>query len=64
MIKQVLLEGKPAYKIKAVQIAQTPRAILFDCEGDDIWIPKSVCKPVPQDETVVILDWWYNKNME
>ena len=45
MVEQVLFEDKPAIKVDAVFIREAPsgKASLYDCEGDEIWVPHSVC---------------------
>ena len=61
MIKSVLFKGKPAYKISATLITKLDKASLYDCEGDERWIPNSVCKYNAQDKSLVIIEWFYNK---
>lgn len=70
---QVLLNGKPAYKLNAVRVAETPQAGRYKLDGFTTWIPKSVSKftrstePQESDDEVgaiLILDWFYNKNIK
>jgi hypothetical protein len=58
----VSLQGERAVKVFGTKLTETPRAYYMDCEGDQLWIPKSVCKLVPKDKAIVIKEWWYNQN--
>lgn len=40
------------------------KAILFDLDGDEFWIPKSVCKVWKESKVVDILTWYYEKEIE
>ena len=64
MLKQVLLEGKPAYKISATRFLKRPKACCYICEGDEIWVPNSVCKYNGENSTLLVLDWFYRQNIE
>lgn len=64
MIGKVLLDGDPAYKIKAIKksnIYQSMKSTLYDCEGDNIWLPNSVHKFIPNENAVLIKQWFYDK---
>lgn len=51
---------KPAVKIFAKKIKKLDKAILFDCEGDKVWLPKSAVKVVDK-ETILIQEWLYKQ---
>ncbi|MBV5348890.1 hypothetical protein JZU61_04440 [bacterium] len=54
------VNGKPAVKILAKQIKALDKAILFDCEGDEVWLPKSSVQKI-DDETIMVQEWIYNQ---
>lgn len=49
------LNDKPAVKMFAKVLVNKPEnnAILFDCEGDKVWIPRSTVKVINK-ETILI----------
>lgn len=51
---------KPAVKIFAKKVKELDKAILFDCEGDQVWLPKSAIKII-DSETILIQEWIYNQ---
>ena len=57
----ILLNGKPAYKINATLLTQTDSALYLDFEGDRIWVPKKLCKYNAGEKTVIITDWFYKQ---
>lgn len=61
---QVLFDGKPAYKIKGTKksnIFMSLSATMYDCEGDEIWIPNSLHEYNKEDGTIIIAGWFYEK---
>lgn len=56
------VNGKAAFRIQAELKHETDKAYLLNCEGDEKWIPKGVCRFNPATNTVDIQDWWYGKN--
>ena len=58
MTQQFLVNNQPAFKIYARQIKELDKAILFDCEGDFVWLPKSTIKIV-DSQTILIQEWIY-----
>lgn len=47
-------------------VKETEKAWLFDCEGDEIWLPKSLCRYKPEDPVtgygeVSVPDWLYEE---
>lgn len=59
------VNGLPAVKILAKKLAapEKSKAILFDCEGDKHWIPKSVHRIIGK-ESIMVQEWFYNKNLK
>lgn len=55
------VNGKSALRINATLITETKLALLLDCDGDEVWIPKGVCRFNPAMNTVDIQDWFYAK---
>lgn len=47
------VNDKPAVKIFAKKLTEKGGAILFDCEGDKVWLPKSRVKIIDR-ETIMI----------
>lgn len=63
-MKAILLDGKPSYIIKAIKkstIYQSMKSTLYDCEGDEVWIPNSLCKYNPEKCTLIVHKWFYDK---
>ena len=75
LLKQVLLGGKPAYKLKAILKRTSLKAGLYDLEGLEKWVPDSVSKFTLNEiegsahtsedieGAILILDWWYEKEI-
>lgn len=59
------VNDKPAVKIFAKALVNKPEnnAILFDCEGDKVWIPRSTVKVINK-ETILIQEWIYKQKFE
>lgn len=64
MTDVINVNEKPAIRIQAELIAETGKALFLNCEGDEKWIPKGVCRFNPAINTVDIQEWFYNKNFE
>lgn len=58
---EIEVGGRPAVRIFAEMKAETDKAYLMNCEGDEVWIPKSVCRYNPAADTVDIQDWFFTK---
>lgn len=57
------VKDKPAVKIFAKKIKEFDKAILFDCEGDKEWLPKSAIRII-DTETILIQEWLYNQKFK
>ena len=57
----LLLNDKPAVKVFALKVQAVGQASLYDCEGDEVWVPNSVCQYNESEETLLIEEWWYVK---
>ncbi len=57
------VNNKPAVKIYARQLKALDKAILFDCEGDKVWLPKSGVKKI-DNETILVQEWLYKQKFE
>ena len=55
-----VLNDKPAVKIFAKKLTETNKSILFDCEGDQVWLPKNSIKILTKD-TILIEEWFYKQ---
>ena len=66
MIEQVLFDDKPAVKIDAVFIREAKSGLssLYDCEGDEVWVPHSVSNYNPDQESLIIQEWFYDQLVE
>ena len=54
------VNDKPAVKILAKKLKELDKAILFDCEGDQVWLPKSSVKIV-DSESILVQEWIYKQ---
>lgn len=57
------VNNKPAVKILAKKLKELDKAILFDCEGDNVWLPKSSVKIIDK-ESILVQDWIYKQKFE
>lgn len=57
------VNDKPAVKILAKQLKEGTKAILFDCEGDKHWFPKS-CIKVLSKESILVQKWLYDQTFK
>lgn len=60
MNTNLIVNEKPAVKIFAKKIKELDKAILFNCEGDNVWLPKSAVKIVG-NETILLQEWIYKQ---
>lgn len=60
---EFIVNDKPAVKIFARKMIAKDRAILFDCESDEVWLPKS-CIKILDDETILIQKWLFKQKFE
>lgn len=62
----LILNDQPAVKIFARRLVDKPafKAVLYDCEGDKKWIPRKVSKYNDKDGTLLIEEWFYNKEFK
>lgn len=62
-MENLRLNGKPAIRIAARKLRIFKRAgktnILFDCEGDQVWLPGAFIKE-EANGTILIEEWLYN----
>jgi hypothetical protein len=65
-MNDVFLHGKRAIKVNAqiVLWGVTPKAKLYNIDGDEQWIPNSLCEFDEKENTLVIEEWFYNKLFE
>lgn len=54
------LNDKPAVKMYAKKLKEIDKAILFDCEGDKVWLPKS-CIKIVSNEAILIEEWLFKQ---
>lgn len=61
---QYVVNDKPAVRIYGTVILNDKKykSILFNCEGDQIWIPRSVV-PINKDNTILVQEWFYNQRL-
>lgn len=48
--------------IPAVLVAETLKAYLLDCEGDEVWFPKSQVKFNAKESKVEVPTWLLDQN--
>lgn len=54
------VNDQPAVKIFAKEVKSLDKAILFDCEGDMVWLPKS-CVKIVDSGTILVQEWIYKQ---
>lgn len=42
-------------------IVNKPNALLFDCEGDQVWLPKSQIKINNKEQKITMPEWLFKK---
>ena len=59
----MFLHGKRAVKVNAnhVMWGVGEKAKLYNIDGDERWIPNSLCEYNKEEKTLVIEEWFYNK---
>lgn len=68
----ITLHGKAAVKVNAKRVTwgSTSRSTLYNIDGDETWVPNSLCEFTPNSEsntvgdtpgTLVIVEWKYNQ---
>jgi hypothetical protein len=57
------VNDNPAVKILAKKLKELDKAILFDCEGDQVWLPKSAIKIIDK-ESILVQEWIYNQKFK
>jgi hypothetical protein len=71
-MNDITLHGKPAVKVNAKKViwANTEKSKLYDIDGDEAWIPNSLCKFTADENwdksgdipgTLIIVEWKYNQ---
>lgn len=62
---EYIVNDKPAVRIYAKVILDNKkyRSILFNCEGDQIWIPRTIVQ-VNKDDTILVQEWFYNEKLK
>lgn len=63
MATNLTVNNQPAVKIFARKLKELDKSILFDCEGDKVWLPKSCIKVVTR-ETILIQEWMYKQKFK
>jgi hypothetical protein len=65
-MSDVFLHGKRAIKVNAkiVLWGVTSKAKLYNIDGDERWIPNSLCEFDEKENTLLIEEWFYNKLFE
>ena len=63
-MNDLTLHDKTAVKIKAKRKKILDKASLFDCEGDEVWVPNSLCEYISDVEELTIEEWFYTQLVE
>jgi hypothetical protein len=65
-MSNVFLHGKPAVKVNGefVLWGVTDKAKLYNIDGDEKWIPNSLCEYNDKEKSLIIEEWFYNKIFE
>ena len=62
-MENLVVNDKPAVKIFGRKITATGQAYLFNCEGDQVWLPKS-CVKILDKETILVEESMYKQKFE
>lgn len=54
------VNGQTATRISAMKLSETSEATLWDCEGDEVWLPNSTFRD-NKDGTIDVQDWIYKQ---
>jgi hypothetical protein len=57
----IIVDGQSATRITATVIKEYEKATLYDCEGDEVWVPHSVSRYNAEEEELDIQDWFFQK---
>jgi hypothetical protein len=62
-MSDIFLHGNRAVKVnaKSKMWGVTDAARLYNIDGDDKWIPNSLCEYNEKEGTLIIEEWFYNK---
>lgn len=63
MATNLTVNNQPAVKIFARKLKERDKSILFDCEGNKVWLSKS-CIKVVTNETILIQEWMYKQKFK
>jgi len=65
-MSDMFLHGKRAIKVNAqiVLWGVASKAKLYNIDGDERWIPNSLCEFDEKENTLIIEEWFYNKLFE
>lgn len=61
MDKPIVLNDKPAVKISAIELWDNGKSLLYNCEGDKVWVPKKVSQYNKAEGALTIEKWFYDK---
>ncbi len=56
-----LKSGKPAMKVQAIKLATTSKAVLFKCNGKQVWLDKDTVEIVDKKTILVALNIYNQK---
>jgi hypothetical protein len=59
----IFLHGKNVVKVNAKKVmwGMTTRAQLYNIDGDEKWVPNSLCEYNDKEKSLIIEEWFYNK---
>lgn len=57
-------KGLPAVKINAKLVVRGKKSNLYYCEGDEVWIPNSLCQYDDKNKELLIQEWKYEQMVE
>ena len=59
----ILLHGRPAVKVNAKKVmwGVTPKANLYNINGEEKWVPNTLSKYNDKKEVLTIEEWFYNR---
>ena len=60
---EIRINNKPGVKISGVLLKKHKDSMLFNCEGDMIWLPNKFIKYNPKEKEIILEKWLYDSKV-